>query len=351
MVPQTRKGSLSQLILNANVIDNDLNATSHGTYYYITVSNQLTPINNCASSWGTFRRGESVLTTTQVIQRPNPPPPFDISTVNDEAFRKLFIDPASNFAFCSIQKVACTQWDTVLRNVFQNKTNKGYAFPQFKLGLASQKKHGIHQIKRIFESPTSTVAVMVRDPLARFASVYLNKCFDIDCGSPFCLARTSLQLPIGQPISFRQVLEWVLSNATNVKNIDGHWSLQSERCGIVNGGLDNYYSHVVLLTKETLNQDASCLMEQAGIQRYNINGIGNDTFWDSGGVKYKKYRKESEDEVLRKLFTPELARQFMTKFQQDYDTFQLPEPDWVKDATGEWLDSLDHHECLEKAWR
>ena len=49
--------------------------------------------------------------------------------------------------------------------------------------------------------------------------------------------------------------------------------------------------------------------------------------------------------MLRKLFTPDLARRFMKKFQQDYDIFQLPEPEWVTQATGEWLDSLDHHAC------
>jgi hypothetical protein len=26
----------------------------------------------------------------------------------------------------------------------------------------------------------------------------------------------------------------------------------------------------------------------------------------------------------------------------------LPEPDWIDQATGEWMDSLNHHEC--KVW-
>jgi hypothetical protein len=49
--------------------------------------------------------------------------------------------------------------------------------------------------------------------------------------------------------------------------------------------------------------------------------------------------------VLRKLFTPATARLVMKKHQQDYDMLQLPEPEWISQATGEWFDSLDQHAC------
>ena len=157
------------------------------------------------------------------------------------------------------------------------------------------------------------------------------------------------------PISFRHALEWMLQDSVSVKTVDSHWSLQSERCGMPNGGLENYFSIVGKMTKPTLQQDASCIMKQAGIAKYNIavstSGANESdtTFWKSGGVKYRDYRHdETEEDVLRKLFTPETARRLMDKFRQDYDFFQLPEPDWIDQATGEWMDSLNHHEC--KVW-
>lgn len=316
------------------------------------------PVTSSGGSWGTFRRNESMLTETQVIHRPNPQPPFDLNSV-DKSFEHLFIDPASNFAFCAIQKNACTQWLTVLRNVMENRTQEGFAKPAFDIGRISQEKHGIDKIKDIFESTTSTVVVMVRDPLARFASVFLNKCFDQNCTNRFCLPRTALPprgqselIPKGQPISFRHALDWILNDSTNILQIDGHWSLQSNRCGMSNGSLEKYFTIVGKMTKATLQQDAARIMETAGIDRYNIatRGSNGTKFWNDGGVKYKQYREESEEDVLRKLFTPETARQLMKKFQQDYDTFQLPEPDWIDQATGEWMDSLDHHSCLQRAW-
>lgn len=309
---------------------------------------------SCSSSWGVFRRGESMLTETQIIQRPNPPPPFDVSTV-DKSFEHLFIDPASNFAFCAIEKIACSQWQTVLRNVMHNRTKNGYEMPDYFIGRASQYRHGIEKIQEIFESPTSTVVVMVRDPLARLASVYLNKCFSDNCTGWHCLPRYEFMptghdrlVPGGYPITFRHALDWLLQDKVNVSTINPHWSLQSERCGMHNGGLEKYFSIVGLMTKENLNEDAACIMERAGISRFNVapNLAGNGTFWSEGGIWKEDRRKETEEDVLRKLFTPETARQVMKKFQKDYDTFQLPEPSWVEHATGEWMDTTDHHKCV-----
>ena len=41
-----------------------------------------------------------------------------------------------------------------------------------------------------------------------------------------------------------------------------------------------------------------------------------------------------------------MARIVMEKMHQDYDVLKLPDPSWIDDATGEWLDSTDHHVCV-----
>lgn len=224
---------------------------------------------------------------------------------------------------------------------------QGFDGPNYDLHLSSQNKHGVQQAKHILESPDSTVVIMVRDPLARSASAFLDKCFGSNCTDEICHARRPSER--GKIIPFRQALDWILSPNIDVANIDRHWKLQSERCGISDGGLDKYFTIVGKMTKETLAKDADCIMKHAGIERFNIppNSMKSTsaTFWDVGGTPKISYRRETEEDVLRKLFTPDLARRFMKKFQQDYDIFQLPEPEWVTQATGEWLDSLDHHAC------
>lgn len=299
----------------------------------------------CSDSWGVFRRNQSILTETQWIHRSTKasPPPFNISTI-DQSFASLIVH--ENFAFCAIEKNACTQWNSVLRNMIHNKTDLGFNTPDYHLGKQSQQRYGPNKIKQLFESPNSTLVVMIRDPLARFASAYLEKCFAWKCSNGFCLARPASQK--GQPISFRTALNWILSDHVNVSQIDGHWALQSTRCGIANGGLEHYYSIVGKMTKTSLQHDGACIMEMAGIERFNVNEKG-ESFWKTGGLHYQEHHQQLGDEetLLKKLYTPEAARQFMNKFRQDYDTFQLPEPPWVQEATGEWIDSLDHHSCAE----
>jgi hypothetical protein len=113
--------------------------------------------------------------TTQLVRRSVPPPPVDTNDTN--LFEDFFIDPANNFAFCAIAKNAVSQWKTVLRNVMENRTSRGFSGPDYSLDESSLARHGVEQAKKILESRHSTVAIMVRDPLARFASAFLGKCF------------------------------------------------------------------------------------------------------------------------------------------------------------------------------
>jgi hypothetical protein len=153
-------------------------------------------------------------------------------------------------------------------NVYENRTTQGFDGPNYDLHLASQNKHGVQQAKHILESPDSTVVIMVRDPLARSASAFLDKCFGSNCTDEICHARRPSER--GKIIPFRQALDWILSPNIDVANIDRHWKLQSERCGISDGGLDKYFTIVGKMTEETLAKDADCIMKHAGIERFNI---------------------------------------------------------------------------------
>lgn len=148
---------------------------------------------------------------------------------------------------------------------------------------------------------------------------------------------------MGEPISFRQALNWMLRSDPA---IDAHWKLQSEHCDLRNRIQE--YTIVGLMTKETLAQDATCIMRQAGLERFNVMQEDKEgiivPFWSRTSAVHA-HRQESEDEVLKKLFTPESARELMSKLHQDYETFHLSEPTWVAEATGEWMDTLNHHSC------
>ena len=85
----------------------------------------------------------------------------------------LIIHPPSKFAFCEIAKNGCSQWTTVLAKLFYDNIN--IKFSHFDLSLRSFEKYGIEGLNSIFSDPDATKVVMIRDPLARFASAYLDK--------------------------------------------------------------------------------------------------------------------------------------------------------------------------------
>jgi len=145
----------------------------------------------------------------------------------------------------------------------------------------------------------------------------------------------------GQKVTFREAINWILDQ--DVSNINTHWRLQSEHCNLRNHIKD--YTIIGRMEKETLSIDASCIMDKAGISMFNrVNDSSTEPFWrDKNDMVSKKHLCEVD--VLKKLFTPKMARILVEKMQQDYDTFKLPEPSWIKDAAGEWLDSNENHVC------
>jgi len=192
---------------------------------------------------------------------------------------------------------------------------------------------------------------MVCDPLARFTSAYLNKCFADKCTSPVSYARKHAGKKKGQKVTFREAINWILDQDISI--INTHWRLQSEHCNLRNHIKD--YTIIGRMEKGTLSSDASCIMDKAGISMFNkVNDSSTEPFWrDKKDMVSKKQhstkqglvRVETEVDVLKKLFTPKMARILVEKMQQDYDTFKLPESSWIKDAAGEWLDSNEHHVC------
>jgi hypothetical protein len=112
---------------------------------------------------------ETLQIVTQAETAAGLPDPLFFSSTADSSFPGLFYSQAQNFDFCMTPKNAVTQWTTVvLRNVLRIETKHGYTMPAFGIAQVCQEKHGGQDIS---QSPNKAVAVMVRDPLARFASV------------------------------------------------------------------------------------------------------------------------------------------------------------------------------------
>mmetsp|Transcript_17927 Transcript_17927/g.36122 ORF Transcript_17927/g.36122 Transcript_17927/m.36122 type:complete len:452 (+) Transcript_17927:182-1537(+) len=330
--------------------------------------NQIVPTMNSSEfcTYPIFQEGEPLTTSQQILHDDNHADRGVPERVAQGFWNSLFISERENFAFCLIEKNGCSQWSTLLRRIHDN--NLDFRSPDYSIttrGMEafmssrniSKKDEAIYNF---LKAPTTTAGILVRDPLARFASAYGNKCFHQGCRNPYCFARGFHNIPKGQPVTFRQAVEWFL--AKDPAKVDGHWKLQAARCGIgLDGrGLREYFDFVGYMTPSTMGQDATCFMQQAGIKHYNrINATSNETFWKANkseffmvrgwtqrnGQSFSSEQSAEEDEKLKKLYTPELARQLMEHLRVDYEVFHMPEPSWIADATGEWADVLFPEKC------
>jgi len=282
----------------------------------------------CGGGWREFSPG-TPLDTTQVVSQPARPRPFG-GFRPGSPYQGVFLSQEPRFAFCTIEKNGCSAWTTVLHKILVNSTlvNK----PRPGVAQLSFGSLGPAAAEQIFSDPAAVRAVMVRDPLARFASVFLDKCFSRGCTNPYCLPRGKQRK--GLPISFQLAVRWFLS--ADPRKLDGHWRLQSEHCELKDRVHE--YTVVGFMDKDTFARDAACILKRAGLSRFNDDGEGRPFFLEGQeGVHQQVQGHDEEEDVLKKLYTKEAAWSIMSHMRQDYEVFHMKEPRWIQEATGEWF--------------
>lgn len=293
---------------------------------------------DCIKSWsldGSHKLGQSTL-------RWNPRAPINFSTYSETAnveTEGLFVFPEHNFAFCLIPKVGTSMWaDVFLKMATDNVSAAGKTeWSKY----ATQFRGTVEDKTKIFSDPHTTRAVFIRDPLARFTANFFNKCGII--GDPFnaCLA--------GEPgqVSMRILTGWM--EHSDLTLLKGHWSPQAYFCDLENRAEE--YTFIGVYEEETFGENAACLMELGAIEKYNTMGPGlnNTPIWGRTDMSacpapnpYHLGSAEEEVNMMKKLFTTRAAKVIIEAYKIDYITFNLPEPDWIFEATGELFDKYFH---------
>jgi len=103
--------------------------------------------------------------------------------------------------------------------------------------------------------------------------------------------------------------------------------------------------------RSTTNIFTSTCSQLTREQYLLLFSVRNEDRFAKPYLQYRKPKSGAEKTVSREVvldsYSPTMARALMDKMKQDYDILKLPEPSWIEDATGEWLDSTDHHSCKE----
>jgi len=309
------------------------------------------PSTNC-SDWQKGVAGYDVVLNSTLSQvAVNDPMTFK-EFDHGSSYEGLFVDPIRHFAFCTIEKNGCTEWSAILHKLWKSdpmEDRVAHGIPHM-----SATYWGPSRQHMVFANPSAVRAVFVREPLARFASAFLDKCTTMNCGNPFCFARTALGFKDGMALTMRDAVVWML--ARDPATLDSHWKLQSEHCELKKRIRE--YNIVGYMRKDSLAQDSACIMDHAGIAEFNAQSNGMPFWMSTTAYGEKEVEGEprpidgdaktdaSEDGVLKKLFTTSAARMLIAHLKQDYQVFGFEsEPAWVANATGEWYEAVPSGFC------
>lgn len=299
----------------------------------VTVHDQPT---DCDHDWGSY--GQGSLMSTKHILHPRQDLNFTGYREDHElGLQGLFVAPHLNFAFCTIEKNACSSWNRIFSNMLMSDSRLDSSKAHLELyhtTLASQALNGQKDIENVFSNPQATRAVFVRDPLARFASAFIDKCLVAAPSSVLCPPHR-----IG--MVFRDVVEWALKSDM-ANGVDGHWQLQSEHCQLRDRLLG--YTVLGLMQKDSLGKDAACLLSKAKLEHFNTVGSDKGPVFSPHAVVHHQKMGQldmNDEDILQKLFTPATARSLIEHLHQDYEVFGFTkEPAWIEGATGEWYDKV-----------
>lgn len=248
------------------------------------------------------------------------------------SYEGLYVNEEARFAFCAIEKNACSHWTALFNKLETGNLNANGA----QYGLIHQ-KFSAEAASAVFRDQSAIRAVFVRDPLERFLSAFLDKCFDNNCGNGFCFMRPHNMT--GQRIPFSRAVEWLKTE--NVENLDGHFKLQSKHCEL--DKRIHEYNVVALMKPSTLAKDGSCLLEKAQLGMLNTRGSqeGNVPFWQTP----IDVPDPNHVELLKSFYTREAAELVYKIFEKDYETLSIPPPDWMLEAKGEIFHSTRNLKC------
>jgi len=270
---------------------------------------------------------EEQMCTLQMLPLASHPAPRDFGDFDHGSdYEGLYVNSKTNFAFCLIEKNACTLWSTIFNKLESGDLNAGPAY-----GLAHSTFSAAAAMK-VFQDNSATRAVFVRDPLERFLSAFLDKCRD-SCSNPFCQMRTLEQK--GYAIPFSQAIEWL--KTINTSSTEGHFRSQSRHCEL-NSRLHEY-TILHVMEKQTLAINAACLLERAGLSYLDVES--------SAAInKHPMTSDPSETtEYLKSFYTQESAETVYNAYNEDYALFKLPRPSWIEHAHGKFFSDAGSTKC------
>ena len=220
----------------------------------------------------------------------------------------------SKFVFCMIEKVGCTRFKYLLWDRAMRPRHDG-----------ARTAHADWSSR--ISDPTWLKYVFYRDPLTRFLSGYLEKCFGRPGG--YC------KKVFGDThVNFSTA---VASLRTHDKHrLDGHFRQQADRCGIDrsrrSSGMGPLSENLRYWTAQELEPKTSRQRVGAMLRRANISAPKFNSLFPRQGYLKGSHDTRAATRLEQYYTDPRDVEAVVDFFSDDYLLFQIPLPDYARRA-------------------
>ncbi|CAM9891592.1 unnamed protein product [Chrysoparadoxa australica] len=239
---------------------------------------------------------------------------------DDITLRKFIIIPEIKLLFCSIPKVAHSQFHQILqavREVARREQGLKEPLPKTKIMLEMNgpEYHGLDvaELEEMLIDPAWKKVVFYRDPVTRFLSGYRSKCEkghdEGGHGSRHCEIQFGSRLT-----TFDKAIATMQAGEVS----DDHWAHQMKFCG----GLGHTLEHYDMVAELRPHDEEGSMMEL--LQLIGLDTDSLDRAISKEIVRPKNYHTTKAEEQLCEYYnTREKWETIVKHYKEDYELFHM----------------------------
>ena len=257
------------------------------------------------------------------------------SIYNEQIIRDIVIDERHKLLYCDIPKCA----STMFKKLFLSIGNEDHHF-KFYRGQHWrikdwQKDHGnlVYKTYDKFNDSEWIKFVIIRDPLERLLSGYLNRCFDVndrDCNK---------YKPKDGNLTFESFVNGVTlklksGNIETISRLNIHWKPQFLSCKLFKFLTE--YTDIIQYKYTTIGIDTLGFLRKYSLENYfyydkvKTKDMFAQVTWHKHTNVSKEGGLDAEIAFYGKYYkTKEMAMNVGKAYQIDYNLFKMSIPEWV----------------------
>eukprot|EP01084_Bolivina_argentea_P263860 446767_1 len=248
------------------------------------------------------------------------------------------VDTEHKLLYCAIPKIACVMFKNLFYAIQHNDIyikqidyapNYNHINDENQIEAKLKSIHSrikntmdINDYMDIITDRQYQKLVILRDPLERLLSGFLDKCLYGPTNGRFCEGRKTT--------NFTVFVERIIGKINSNSEIDRHFRPQHSFCNLEETFM--YYNNVIIYGYESIGNDTLMFLKSINRDEFYYHwGIYHNETMFKGSKVHVTYNATGTNSSMfyQRYYTKQLAMKCIKAFEIDYKLFNLPLPQWI----------------------